>query len=147
MSFVTLDFETFYSNDFSLPKLTTEEYVRDPRFQIIGVSASVDGGSPVWLRGSHDEIRNALLMLVDWDESAVLCHNTLFDGAILEWILGLRPVFYFDTLSMARAIHGVDAGGSLAKRVQRYDLGEKGTEVVNALGKRLEDFSAEDLAR
>ncbi len=147
MSFVTLDFETFYSNDFSLSKLTTEEYVRDPRFQIIGVSASVDGGSPVWLRGSHDEIRNALLMLVDWDESAVLCHNTLFDGAILEWILGLRPVFYFDTLSMARAIHGVDAGGSLAKLVQRYDLGEKGTEVINALGKRLEDFSPEDLAR
>jgi DNA polymerase len=147
MSFVTLDFETFYSNDFSLTKMTTEEYVRDPRFQIIGVSASIDGGTPVWLRGSHDEIRNALLMLVDWDESAVLCHNTLFDGAILEWILGLRPVFYFDTLSMARALHGVNAGGSLAKLVQRYELGEKGTEVVNALGKRVEDFSPEDLAR
>jgi DNA polymerase len=47
---------------------------------------------------------------------------------------------------MARAIHGVDAGGSLAALAQRYALGAKGTEVVNAFGKRLEDFTPEELA-
>jgi DNA polymerase len=147
MSFITVDFETYYSNEYSLSKMTTEEYVRDPRFQIIGVGISLDGDTPLWISGSHTEIKNKLLTLVDWDESAVLCHNTMFDGAILEWILGLRPVFYFDTLCIARAVHGVEAGGSLAKLVQRYELGEKGTEVINALGKRLEDFSPEELTR
>ncbi|MFO0007233.1 MAG: DNA polymerase [bacterium] len=41
----------------------------------------------------------------------------------------------------------MDAGGSLAALVSRYGLGAKGTEVVNAFGKRLEDFSPEELAR
>ena len=43
MSFITVDFETYYSNEYSLSKMTTEEYVRDPRFQIIGVGISLDG--------------------------------------------------------------------------------------------------------
>ena len=47
---------------------------------------------------------------------------------------------------MARAVHGVDAGGSLAKLAERYALGTKGTEVENALGKRLQDFTPEQLA-
>ena len=48
---------------------------------------------------------------------------------------------------MARAIHGVDAGGSLATLVERYNLGQKGTEVLDAKGKRLEDFDPADLAQ
>jgi hypothetical protein len=50
-------------------------------------------------------------------------------------------------LSMARAIHGTEVGGSLGVLVQHYQLGEKGTEVVNALGKRRADFTDEELAR
>ena len=38
MNIITLDFETYYAQDFSLTKLTTEEYVRDDRFEVIGVS-------------------------------------------------------------------------------------------------------------
>ena len=48
---------------------------------------------------------------------------------------------------MARAVHGVDAGGSLAALAKRYALGEKGVEVVNAFGKRLQDFTIEQLLR
>ena len=46
---------------------------------------------------------------------------------------------------MARAIHGVDAGGSLAALVERYNLGVKGTEVLDAKNKRLEDFTEQQL--
>jgi len=42
MSFVTLDFETYYAKDFSLSRMTTEEYIRDPRFEVIGVSVKID---------------------------------------------------------------------------------------------------------
>jgi DNA polymerase len=46
---------------------------------------------------------------------------------------------------MARATDGLEVGNSLAKIVQRYNLGQKGTEVVDAKGKRRESFSAEEL--
>ncbi len=146
MSFVTLDFETYYAKDFSLTKLTTEEYVRNLKFEVIGVSMKIDDDTPVWFSGTHAEIK-AWFGQVDWANSALLCHNTQFDGAILSFIFGIVPAYYFDTLSMSRAIHGVDAGGSLKALVEQYKLGEKGTEVINALGKRRTDFSKEDLER
>lgn len=146
MSFVTLDFETYYSKEFSLSKMTTEEYVNNPLFEVIGVAMKIDDDEPVWFSGKHDEIK-AWLNQVDWANSAVLCHNTQFDGAILAFTFGIIPAKYFDTLCMARAIHGVDAGGSLAALAERYMLGKKGTEVVEALGKRRSEFSKEDLAR
>jgi DNA polymerase len=146
MSFVTLDFETYYSKEFSLSKLTTEEYINDPRFEVIGVAMKIDDDKTEWFSGSHAEIK-AWLNQVDWSTSALLCHNTQFDGAILSFIFGITPAKYFDTLCMARAIHGVDAGGSLAALVERYALGKKGTEVVDALGKRRQDFTPADLRR
>lgn len=143
MAFVTLDFETYYAKDFSLTKLTTEEYVNDPRFEVIGVGIKIDDGKTRWVT----EDIEAELKKIDWSEAALLCHNMMFDGAILSFKYGIVPAFYFDTLCMARAIHGVDAGGSLSALVKRYKLGEKGTEVVNAIGKRRSDFSSEELAR
>jgi DNA polymerase I-like protein with 3'-5' exonuclease and polymerase domains len=50
-------------------------------------------------------------------------------------------------LCMARALHGVEAGGSLAKLAERYAIGVKGTEVNDALGKRRIDFASDDLAK
>ena len=38
MDIYTLDFETYYAQDYSLSKLTTEEYVRDKRFEVIGLA-------------------------------------------------------------------------------------------------------------
>jgi hypothetical protein len=79
-------------------------------------------------------------------KSALLCHNTQFDGAILAFRFGIIPGLYLDTLSMARATNGVEVGGSLAYLVEHYELGVKGTEVVQAKGKRLEDFSPTELS-
>lgn len=146
MSFVTLDFETYYAKDFSLSRMTTEEYIRDPRFEVIGVGVKIDDGEPEWFSGTKAEVK-AYLDKIDWANSALLCHNMLFDGAILAFTYGIVPAKYFDTLCMARAIHGVDAGGSLKALAERYRLGEKGTEVINALGKYRKDFTPEDLAR
>lgn len=146
MNIITLDFETYYANDFSLTKYTTEEYIRDPQFQVIGVGIKSGKGEIVWYTGSHEQIKQHLKSY-DWENSALLCHNTAFDGAILAWHFGITPLVYLDTLSMARAIHGVDAGGSLAALVKRYELGEKGTEVINAKGMRAEAFTPEELDR
>jgi DNA polymerase len=146
MSFVTLDFETAYSKDYSLSRMTTEEYIRDSRFEVIGVGMKIDDDSTQWFSGTHAEIK-AWLNKVDWGSSALLCHNTQFDGAILAWTFGIIPAYYFDTLCMARAKHGVDAGGSLAVLAERYALGTKGKEVGDAVGKRRCDFTPDELDR
>ena len=146
MSFITLDFETYYASDFTLKKFTTEEYINDPRFEVIGVGMKIDDDKTEWFSGTHAETK-AWLNQVDWESSALLCHNTQFDGGILAWRFGIVPAKYFDTLCMARAIHGVDAGGSLKALAERYGLGEKGNEVLDALGKRRGDFTAFELGR
>jgi hypothetical protein len=43
MDIVTIDFETYYDKDYSLSKMTTEQYVRSPLFEVIGVGVKVNG--------------------------------------------------------------------------------------------------------
>jgi len=55
MNIITLDFETYYSQEFSLTKVTNEEYVRSAEFEVIGVSVQVDNGEPEWFTGTMAE--------------------------------------------------------------------------------------------
>ena len=144
MDIVTIDFETYYDKDYSLTKMTTEAYVRDPRFEVIGVGIQVNDNPPDWYSGDNP---GKFLKSLDYSKRAILCHNTAFDGAILSWHFGIKPRLWLDTLSMARPYHSMTVGGSLAKLTAHYGLGAKGTEVLNALGKRKSDFTPEELAR
>jgi hypothetical protein len=143
---ITLDFETYYAQDYTLSKGTTEEYIRSPRFEVIGVAVKVNDGPTEWFSGTHEETR-AFLSRYDWANSFALAHNTMFDGAIMSWRFGIKPKVWLDTLCMARALHGVEVGGSLKAVAERYGVGEKGNEVVNAKNKRLADFTREELSR
>jgi DNA polymerase I-like protein with 3'-5' exonuclease and polymerase domains len=146
LNIITLDFETYYDQEYSLSKLTTEEYVRDDRFEVIGVAVKVNDGDTVWFSGDFEETQTFLYGFY-WGEALVLAHNMLFDGAIMSWRFGIKPMGWLDTLSMARAIDGVEVGNSLAKLADRYALGTKGTEVIAAKGMRLKDFSPTQLAQ
>jgi DNA polymerase I-like protein with 3'-5' exonuclease and polymerase domains len=143
MNLVVLDFESFYDKTYSLSRLTTESYIRDPRFQVILVAVKRNDEPTQWFTGTHAEIR-AWLQQWDIPNSYLLCHNTAFDGAILAWHFGLKAKYYLDTLSMAKPIAG-NSSASLAALAKRFLLGEKGTEVVNALGKKREDFSPDEM--
>lgn len=143
---ITLDFETYYSKDYGLKKYTTEHYIRDKQFQVIGFAYKVDDGETHWVTGTDRQITEALHKL-DIPNAYLICHNMAFDGAILAWHYGIKPKYYLDTLSMARPITGLTVGGSLAALAKKYLFDEKGTEVVNALGLRREDFSPEQMAR
>jgi hypothetical protein len=147
MSIITLDFETYYDPAYSLSKMTTESYIRDPRFEVIGVAVKVDNEPTVWFSGTHEETRAFLYDSYDWENSFALAHNTMFDGAIMSWRFGIKPKVWLDTLCMSRALHGIEVGGSLKVVAERYGVGEKGTEVVAAKGKRRADFTDEELAR
>lgn len=144
MQFITIDFETYYSREFSLSKVTTEEYVRSDQFEIIGVGVKVNDEQPQWFSGTLAETKEFLLGF-DWGESIAVAHNAPFDAAILSWRLGIRPYMWIDTLAIARAVDGLEQGNSLKKLAERYGLGVKGTEVLDALGKHRKDFLVEDL--
>ena len=146
MDLITIDFETYYDRDYSLSKITTEEYVRSDLFEVIGVAVKVNNQPTEWASGTHKQIQQ-WLHTFNWADAMVLAHNTMFDGAILGWRFGVHPRVWLDTLCMGRALHGVEVGGSLKALAERYKLGEKGTEVLNAIGKRRADFSEWDLEK
>lgn len=147
MDLIVVDLETFYSKDFSLSKMTTEEYVRSDEFEVIGLAIKRNDEETVWLSGTHQQIKEYLHAEYKWQDAMVVCHNTMFDGAILGWHFGINPRVWADTLCMGRALHGVEVGGSLKALAERYNLGVKGTEVLNAIGKRRKDFDDVELAR
>ena len=146
MDLITVDFETYYDKTFSLSKMTTEAYIRDPRFEVIGVGVKVNNGGTEWASGTHEQLKEYFSEF-DWGNSMVLAHNTMFDGAILSWLFDIHPRVWADTLCIGRAIHGVEAGGSLKAMAERYKLGVKGTEVLDALGKKRLDFNTNELSR
>ena len=143
---ITIDFETYYSREYSLTRLTTEEYVRDPQFQVIGVAVKVNSEPSQWFSGDMQETAEWLAQF-DWSNHFVLAHNAIFDASILTWVFGQKPKAWLDTLSMARAMFGTTVGGSLAKLVEHFGLGVKGLEVNDARGLRREDFPVDQLTQ
>ena len=143
---ITIDFETYYDRDYSLSKLTTEEYVRSDLFEVIGVAVKVGDEPSEWFSGGHVETAEWLAQF-DWTNHFVLAHNAMFDAAILTWVFGQKPKAWLDTLSMARATLGTQVGGSLRKLAEHFALGAKGTEVDDARGLHREGFSPESLAK
>ena len=141
---MTLDFETYYDRDYSLSKMTTEEYIRDDRFEVIGLAIKKENNPTKWVQGQ--ERVESLLSHIDLSQYAILCHNTAFDGAILNWRYGVNPKLWLDTMCMARALHGVEKSVSLKAVAERYGVGVKGDEVVRALAKRLTDFTDTEIA-
>jgi len=142
---ITIDFETYYDKEYGLKKFTTEQYIRDEKFEVIGVAVK-DKGITKWFTGTHAETK-AFLDSYNMHEHFVLGHNMRFDASILSWIFDIHPLGLFDTMSMAQILHGLTESVSLANLSQLYQLGEKGTEVLDALGKRRLDFTHNDLAK
>lgn len=145
MKLICLDFESAYTADLGFKTQTTEQYIRDPRFEVIGVGVKVDDRSTQWASGTHEEIAEFLAQF-EIENNALIAHNAAFDAAILGWVFNIRPKFIIDTLSMGRALHGAEVGNSLAALSQHYGVGVKGTEVVNAYGKFRKDFTPSELA-
>ncbi len=131
---VSIDFETRWdSKEYTLSKMTTEEYVRDPRFKAFGACMHVLGSDTIFQWYGADELER-VLHTFDWSKTAILAHNAQFDVTILSWKYGIEPAFIFDTLSMARALRGVEVGNSLSKLAEVFGLPPKGKAVHSTDG-------------
>lgn len=122
---VTLDFETYWASDYSLgksSKMNTTEYIRDDRFYAYGVGIKINDGETKWVTGKDiaEELNG-----IDWGNTALLAHNTAFDGAILSEHYGIYPAFMLDTLSMSRPVHGHHVPHNLDYLAKLHGFGGK----------------------
>lgn len=132
-----LDFETYYEAgpgpnkekpSFTLSKMTTTMYVRSPKFRAHGASIRFPGmDHTVWV--SHCDLRD-VLREIDWENTALLCQNTAFDGLILSRVYGHVPAYYLDTLSMSRGEWGVHVPHNLTAISTRLGNGAKLSGVL-----------------
>lgn len=144
---VALDFETYYDQEYSLRRMTTAEYIRDARFEPIGFGLSMGGLPASWFSGSVEYL-SQVLARIPWGRVELVAHNAIFDGAILEWICGYKPAKYLCTMMGTRPYVAPAKGSTALGIVLPYlGLGQKGTEVHNAVGMHRADFSAEQLQR
>ena len=119
MNIITLDFESFFDQEYTLDKMTTESYVRDPRFEVHGVGIKLPNEEPQW----HH--RPEIFECLDWSTTACLAHHAHFDGLILSHHYGIKPAMWFDTLSMARAVLGPHLPKGLGALAEHFGLGAK----------------------
>jgi hypothetical protein len=153
MQITTLDFETFWSQDYSLSKMTPLEYVMDPRFELISCAVKIDH-HPTDVLFGEAEIRRTFAKL-DWSKKLVIGHNmSAFDSYIMAYKLQINPRMWGCTLAMARPIHAKTTGLSLARLVAHYadQLRAMGispvkdnTALVQTRGKRLADFTPAEI--
>lgn len=135
MDYYVLDTESFYDSKggYTLRKMTTEEYINDPRFHLFGFSIKKNGGKSLWVPEEKVEMFLRQLKLHD---HAVIMHNAQFDAAILSWKYKVKPRLIIDTLSMARGILGNEERLSLEALGERYGIGKKGDTVLHMDGVR-----------
>jgi DNA polymerase len=140
MNIWTLDFESYFGDDYTLKQMTTEEYIRDPRFQALMLGVRAPDGMKFWV--PHEKIA-AFLAAVDWSQNAILAHHSHFDGLILSYHYGVRPRFWFDTLSMARLVHGNHLSVALGSLAAHYGLEAKNVPYQLFKGRRWENVDNE----
>ena len=145
MDTLTLDFETFYDDVYSLSKMTTEAYIRDLRFETILVSVKWNDTPAFWLL--PERFLHFVNDEVDWPDTGLICHHSHFDGFILSHHYDKVPAMHIDTLSMARVLDGPKAGNSLHDLCIRHGVGAKGDFVTFAKGKHLADFTRDELVQ
>ena len=174
---ITLDFETYYckKSKYSLAAkgMTYEKYIRDEKFEVIGLAVKVGNRNTEWL--SPHEIQdwiNHIEVAYGWEDVRLIAQNAVFDASILGLKFNVYPGQIADTMLMSKAVQQWD-GNSLdvITRQLRTKYGwicvqnndgstwvgsatgendqlkqfavDKGTEVHDADGKHLCDFTDE----
>ena len=122
MNIVTLDFETYFDDDYTLKKLSTEAYIRDARFEALGLGVRFVNGDLKWFDEPDEFLHH---MREDPNKFGILAHHAQFDGLILSHHYGVKPYVWFDTLSMARLLLGNHLSVGLDSLAKHFNLAGK----------------------
>ena len=80
MDVYTLDFETYYDQEYSLSKMTTEAYVRDPRFEVLGLAIKKNDKKTKYT--NDPALIERLLSHIDFSDSAMLALQRQAEGVV-----------------------------------------------------------------
>ena len=158
MNYIGLDFETFYDPDdgYTLRKMTIEEYLRDPRFEVIMMAThdplANDGAGASRYEHIPKDLTDWIKTGIDWDNTVIVSWNAHFDAAILAWHYGVRPRGVICAMAMWRYLgFGIFGGESLAVAANKGvewgwpGVTPKGHEVDDAKGKNWIDFTCDQI--
>lgn len=143
---VILDFESFFSHDFTLKDLSTIEYITDPRFEVLGLAhlsmtaeyPFVDYEQSSMFEIGEEKTLAYLLYLKglygpNLEGCTVCCHNSKFDITVLWKRYNLIPKYVIDTVDLARNWNSRQKNG-LADLTKQYELPAKGdTQAFSSL--------------
>lgn len=138
---ITLDFETYHDDDYTLKKLSTSEYIRDPRFEAISCSIK-KGKNKTFCYFGYDAIKEAFDN-IKWEDTILLAHHCHFDGLILSHHFGKSPARRACTLSMSRALHPKSEKADLGTIAAKYGVTNK-REMPDFKGKHVADLTKEE---
>jgi len=94
-----MDYETFWSQEYTLRKMTPIEYVYDPRFEVLGCGFKRRGEKSIYVEAPE---MPAYMESIDWSKTNAISHNTLFDALVTAVHYKKVAAHYGDTISMAR---------------------------------------------
>lgn len=133
-----VDFETYWESrkgGYGLKQLSMVEYIRDPRFKAFGMGTAINDGKIVWISGL--QIANFCSRIaneIGWENIALVCHNTKFDGMILREVYGCNPGQFIDTKGMSKGVLGKSVKNhSLATVAEHFGMQPKGTMRTDGL--------------
>jgi hypothetical protein len=148
MTPVFIDFESFWSTEYSLSKMPPIAYVMDPRWEMQSLTICVGRRGVARTAIGLAEIQR-LCNDIDWSDAYVIAHNNEgFDAYVMAYRLGIRPKFWGCTMAMARPIYGRTVGLGLGKLVEHFGIGIKNNAILIATrGRYLRDFSPDEIAQ
>jgi DNA polymerase len=147
MKYVFLDFESFWSSDYTLNKLTPIAYVMDPRWEMQSLTICIGRRGTARTAIGLQEIM-ALVATVDWSDAYVIAHNNAgFDAWVAAYRLGIRPAMWGCTLEMARPLYKRTVGLGLGKLVEHFGIGIKNNKIlIQTKGRYLREFTPQEIA-
>lgn len=133
MDYWFIDYETYYSTEYSLRRMTVPEYVLDPRFECMGAAVKKRGsGDAQWIDASE---LPAFFAGLNPDNTVLVSHNALFDACITSWVFGFVPRLTGDTLAVSRAVLGHELKSlSLGSVAMHLGVGVKGDTILKVQG-------------
>jgi hypothetical protein len=142
MRFVTADWESMYSSkDYTLKKLSTEEYIRDPRFEAHGVAIKWNPDTPA--RWYDERQARYILAQEDWSDVFMIHHHAQFDSLIESHHYNVHPRMIGCTLSMARLMLGNHLSVSLEQVRKHFGIPPKTTPYGAFDGKHWHELTPE----
>lgn len=146
MRIVVADWETYFNptkkgdpDDYTISRLSTEAYVRDPRFEAHGCAIKWSANSPAqW----YDQTRIRRIMAEeDWSDVLIVHHHAHFDSLIESYHYNCHPKMIACTLSMARMFLGTHHKLSLDALRTLFGMPLKSTPYSLFQGKHWNELS------